>query len=103
MRKVALPIAASLLVLSFVASNPTPAQAHEESVYGDVRISVGWQSEPPLVNEEAKTLIQENMAFVVHPNTYMPGVGYLVLGDTVIVTRDGYELVTKSGRELRGV
>ena len=62
-----------------------------------------WQSEPPLVNEEAKTIVQEGMAFVVHPNTYMPGVGYLVLGDTVIVTKDGIEVVTKSDRGLKGV
>jgi len=62
-----------------------------------------WQSEPPLINEESKAVLKENMVLIVHPNTYMPGVGYLVLGDPVVVTKDGVEVLTKSDRALRSV
>ena len=33
------------------------------------------------------------MALIVHPNTYHPEVGYLVLGDAVVVTDDGVEVL----------
>jgi hypothetical protein len=49
--KIALLFAASLLVLSFLAFSPRPALAHEEVEYGDVRITVGWVNEPPLVGQ----------------------------------------------------
>jgi hypothetical protein len=51
MKKIALPIATSLLVLSFLAATPRPALAHETSEYGDVSITAGWQIEPPLVGQ----------------------------------------------------
>jgi hypothetical protein len=51
MKKIALPLAASLLVLSFLTLNITPAQAHEEVEYGDVRLVVGWVNEPPFVGQ----------------------------------------------------
>jgi hypothetical protein len=50
MRKVALFLAATSL-LSFLAFNITPTLAHEELVSGNISIVVGWQNEPPLVNQ----------------------------------------------------
>jgi Xaa-Pro aminopeptidase len=43
------------------------------------------------------------MTLIVHPNTYHPAVGYLVLGDAVVVTRDGCDVLTKTPRELFSV
>jgi Xaa-Pro dipeptidase len=43
------------------------------------------------------------MALIVHPNTYHPAVGYLVIGDAVIVTKDGCEVLTGVPRELVSV
>lgn len=62
-----------------------------------------WQSEPPIINEESKATLKENMVMIVHPNTYMPGVGYLVVGETIVVTKDGVEILTKADRELKAV
>ena len=62
-----------------------------------------WQSEPPVINEESKAVLKENQVMVVHPNTYMPGVGYLVLGETVVVKKDGVEILTRADRELKSV
>jgi len=36
----------------------------------------------------------------VHPNTYHPDVGYMVLGDTVLVTDSGREVLCGTSREL---
>jgi Xaa-Pro aminopeptidase len=43
------------------------------------------------------------MTLIVHPNTYHPLVGYLVLGDTIIVTNDGCEVLTATPRDLFSV
>ena len=43
------------------------------------------------------------MALIVHPNTYHPVVGYMVLGDGVAVTDDGCDVLTGTPRELFSV
>jgi Xaa-Pro aminopeptidase len=40
------------------------------------------------------------MALIVHPNTYHPEVGYIVLGDAVVVTQEGAEVLCTTPREL---
>ena len=51
-----------------------------------------------------KRLAQDaGMTLIVHPNTYHPVVGYLVLGDAVVVTKDGCEVLTQTPRELFSV
>src|SRR6188508_834394 len=59
-------------------------------------------SKPHLL-EDVTTRIDAGMTLIVHPNTYHPAVGYLVLGDAVLVTRDGCEVLTKTPRELFSV
>jgi hypothetical protein len=51
MKKIALPLAASLLALSFLASSPSPALAHEELCQNGICIVGGWVNEPPLVGQ----------------------------------------------------
>jgi hypothetical protein len=36
----------------------------------------------------------------VHPNTYHPDVGYMVLGDTIVVRAEGHESLGKLSRDL---
>ncbi len=50
MQKLIIFLAAALL-LSFLAFNLQPVLAHEEMVFGDIRVVVGWANEPPLVNQ----------------------------------------------------
>jgi Xaa-Pro aminopeptidase len=59
-------------------------------------------SKPHLL-ENVTTRIDVGMALIVHPNTYHPAVGYLVIGDAVIVTKDGCEVLTGVPRELISV
>lgn len=56
--------------------------------------------EAPTVNEGVDITVQENMVIVIHPNTYNPLCGYMVLGDTVVVTKDGYRMLSTTERKL---
>jgi Xaa-Pro aminopeptidase len=40
------------------------------------------------------------MTLIVHPNTYHPDAGYIVLGDAAVVTQTGVEVLTRISREL---
>jgi Xaa-Pro aminopeptidase len=57
----------------------------------------------PHVLEDVDLVLEENMTLVVHPNTYHPQAGYMVLGDTVRVTASGCEVLTTTPRELFSV
>jgi Xaa-Pro aminopeptidase len=59
-------------------------------------------SKPHLL-EDVTTRIDAGMTLIVHPNTYHPAVGYLVLGDAIVVTQDGCEVLTGTPRELFSV
>jgi Xaa-Pro aminopeptidase len=54
----------------------------------------------PHVLEDVDLVLEENMTLIVHPNTYHPQSGYMVLGDSVRVTRDGCRVLTRTPREL---
>jgi Xaa-Pro aminopeptidase len=57
----------------------------------------------PHILEDVTTRIEAGMALIVHPNTYHPVVGYMVLGDGIAVTKDGCEVLTGTARELFSV
>jgi Xaa-Pro aminopeptidase len=57
----------------------------------------------PHILEDVNTRIDEGMTLIVHPNTYHPVVGYMVLGDAVVVGKDGCEVLTQTPRELFSV
>ena len=57
----------------------------------------------PHILEDVSTRIDEGMTLIVHPNTYHPVVGYMVLGDALIVTKTGCEVLTKMPRDLFAV
>jgi Xaa-Pro aminopeptidase len=57
----------------------------------------------PHVLEDVTTRIDAGMALIVHPNTYHPVVGYMVLGDVVVATAHGCEVLAATPRELFSV
>jgi Xaa-Pro aminopeptidase len=57
----------------------------------------------PHILENVTTTIEAGMTMIVHPNTYHPEVGYMVLGDAVIVTETGADVLTRTPRELFSV
>ena len=52
------------------------------------------------VLEDVKQVLEPDMTLIVHPNTYHPVAGYIVLGDVVRVTETGCKVLTKTSREL---
>jgi Xaa-Pro aminopeptidase len=48
-------------------------------------------------------VLEPEMTLVVHPNTYHPEAGYFVHGDTVRVTADGCEVLSRTPRRLFSV
>jgi Xaa-Pro aminopeptidase len=56
--------------------------------------------EVPSILEGDQTVLEENCVIIVHPNTYTPLAGYHVLGDPVVVKKNGCELLTTTERIL---
>ena len=54
----------------------------------------------PHVLEDVNLVLEPDMTLIVHPNTYHPQAGYIVLGDTVRVTADGCRVLTRTPRAL---
>jgi Xaa-Pro aminopeptidase len=75
----------------YTTSEYTRVRGHGMGLFAD--------SKPHLL-ENVATRIDAGMTLIVHPNTYHPAVGYMVLGDGVVVTQDGCEVLTQTPREL---
>jgi Xaa-Pro aminopeptidase len=54
----------------------------------------------PNILEHIDVELRPGMAIIVHPNTYHPETGYMVLGDVVVVTETGHERLTKTPAQL---
>jgi Xaa-Pro dipeptidase len=54
----------------------------------------------PAILEDVDTPLEAGMTIIVHPNTYHPVAGYMVLGDVVAVTATGCEVLTRTPRRL---
>jgi Xaa-Pro aminopeptidase len=78
----------------YTTSEFTRVRGHGMGLFADTK---------PHILEDVTTRIEAGMALIVHPNTYHPVVGYMVLGDGVAVTKDGCEVLTGTARELFSV
>ena len=75
----------------YVTSQYTRVRGHGLGLYADSR---------PHILEDVDTVLQPGMVIVVHPNTYHPDCGYMVLGDAVLVTDQGADVLIRTPREL---
>src|SRR5882757_2529050 len=75
----------------YVTSKWTRVRGHGLGLFCDSK---------PHILEDVDTPLVPGMALIVHPNTYHPEVGYLVLGDSVVVTERGAEVLCATPREL---
>ena len=53
-----------------------------------------------VMTQDVDTVLPEGAVVVVHPNTYHPDAGYMVFGDTSIITADGFERLGATARRL---
>jgi Xaa-Pro aminopeptidase len=56
--------------------------------------------ENPYVLEDVNYTVKEGMVVIAHPNTYLPLSGYMVFGDTLLVTADGCTSLNTTERKL---
>jgi Xaa-Pro aminopeptidase len=54
----------------------------------------------PNILEDIDVELKSGMTIIVHPNTYHPEAGYIVLGDMVVVTDTGCERLTRTPAKL---
>jgi Xaa-Pro aminopeptidase len=79
---------------AYTTSEYTRVRGHGMGLFADTK---------PHLLENVTTRIDAGMTLIVHPNTYHPAVGYLVLGDAVVVTKHACEVLTGTPRELFSV
>jgi Xaa-Pro aminopeptidase len=75
----------------YVTNKYTRVRGHGIGLFADSK---------PHILEDVDTVLEPGMGLIVHPNTYHPEVGYLVLGDSVVVTETGVEVLCGTPREL---
>lgn len=56
--------------------------------------------EEPVASPRSDTVLEPNMIVTVEPGVYLPGQIGLRIEDSVIVTDEGYELLTHTSKEL---
>lgn len=57
--------------------------------------------EGPSLRNNSEDIIKENNVVTIEPGVYIPGWGGMRIEDTILVTKDGYEVLTKFPRDLR--
>jgi Xaa-Pro aminopeptidase len=75
----------------YTTSQWTRVRGHGMGMFADSK---------PHILEDIQTVLEPGMTLIVHPNTYHPDAGYIVLGDAVLVTDNGVEVLCKTPREL---
>jgi len=56
--------------------------------------------ETPYILEDVDCVVEAGMVLIAHPNTYLPLAGYMVFGDTLLVTDTGCERLGRSEKKL---
>jgi Xaa-Pro dipeptidase len=62
--------------------------------------SMGFGSMDPEISLDSNDTLLEGMAFVLHPNQYLPDTGYMMCGEPVLITADGARALTDQMGEL---
>ena len=78
----------------YVTSEYTRVRGHGLGLYADGQ---------PALLEDVDVALAPGMTLIVHPNTYHPEVGYMVLGDALRVTTGGCEVLCATPRKLFAV
>jgi Xaa-Pro aminopeptidase len=75
----------------YTTSQWTRVRGHGMGMFADSK---------PHILEDVNTVLEPGMTLIVHPNTYHPDAGYIVLGDALVVTETGAEVFCKMPRQL---
>jgi Xaa-Pro aminopeptidase len=75
----------------FTGAKYTRVRGHNLGLYPD---------ENPWVLEDVDCVVNKNMVVIAHPNTYLPLSGYMVFGDTLLVTGEGCVSLNRTEKKL---
>ena len=75
----------------YTGAKYTRVRGHNLGLYPD---------ENPWVLEDVDCTVQKDMVLIAHPNTYLPLSGYMVFGDTLLVTADGCVSLNQTEKKL---
>jgi Xaa-Pro aminopeptidase len=75
----------------YTGAKYTRVRGHNLGLYPD---------ENPWVLEDVDCLVDKGMVVIAHPNTYLPLSGYMVFGDTLLVTGDGCVSLNQTEKKL---
>lgn len=56
--------------------------------------------EPPRLNADSSSILKEGFVITIEPGIYIPNKGGVRIEDTVLITKNGYERLTTSSKEL---
>lgn len=57
--------------------------------------------ERPFMSQSSHETLKENQVVTIEPGVYIPGWGGMRIEDTILITKNGYEVLTKFPRELQ--
>jgi len=75
----------------YTGAKYTRVRGHNLGLYPD---------ENPWVLEDVDCVVSKDMVLIAHPNTYLPLSGYMVFGDTLLVTDDGCVSLNETEKKL---
>jgi Xaa-Pro aminopeptidase len=59
-----------------------------------------FPDETPHILEDVDYTLKQDMVVIAHPNTYLPLAGYMVFGDTLLLTSDGNIRLNRTEKKL---
>jgi len=59
--------------------------------------------EEPRISPDSSTVIEEGMVFTIEPGIYLEDWGGIRIEDMVVVTRDGYKVLTQVSKEIGSI
>jgi Xaa-Pro aminopeptidase len=59
-----------------------------------------YPDETPHILEDVDYVLKRDMVVIAHPNTYLPLSGYMVFGDTLLITETGNTRLNKTEKKL---
>jgi Xaa-Pro aminopeptidase len=59
-----------------------------------------YPDETPHILEDVDYVLKQDMVVIAHPNTYLPLSGYMVFGDTLLITESGNTQLNKTEKKL---
>jgi Xaa-Pro aminopeptidase len=75
----------------YTGAKYTRVRGHNLGLYPD---------ENPWVLEDVDCVVNKGMVLIAHPNTYLPLCGYMVFGDTLLVTEGGCVSLNQTEKKL---